>query len=141
MLRSADNYRVPTTFLGMSDGHVSLPALDLEREQREINDLIASLQRYKPTGKATKDQISSTSVPTTPKYAPSRVARGRPPKKENKEVPSSPAAPVGETCAAGFELIIECLNRLNSQNQKLSNRVSELDIIVEKNKIKPSSLS
>ena len=121
----------------MSDGHVSLPALDIEREQREINDLIASLQRYKPTGKATKDQIPSTSVSTTPKCAPSKALRGRPAKKENRDVPSSPAAPVGETlCAAGFELVIECLIRLNSQNQKLSNRVSELDIIVkEQNKV------
>ena len=119
----------------MSGSHVSLPALDIEREQREINDLIAALQRYKPNGKATKDQIPSTSASTTPKCAPSKAGRGRPPK--NKEVPSSPAAPVSETfCAPGFETIIECLNKLNSQNQKLFNRVSELDSTVkEQNKI------
>ena len=83
----------------------------------------------------TKDQIPSTSASTTPKCAPSRAGRGRPPK--NKEAPSSPAVPVSETlCASGLEIIIECLNRLNSQNHKLSNRVSELDSTVkEQNKI------
>ena len=118
----------------MSGGHVSLPALDIEREQKEIDVLIASLQQYKPAGRRIKEQTPTTSTSTTPKSVPSKPGRGRPPK--NREVTSSPAVAAEETvCAAGFELVIECLNRLNSQNQKLFNRVSELDNLVkEQNK-------
>ena len=117
----------------MSGSHVSLPALDIEREQQEINSLIAALQQYKPASRNNKEPNSTNSATLTPKTGPPRTGRGRPPK---KDVPSSPVVPVGESlCPTSVELIIECLNKLNAQNQKLSNQVHELhSIVIEQNK-------
>ena len=122
---------VPTLFFfGMSGSHVSLPALDIEREQKEIDMLIATLQQYRPATRNTRDSNSATCNSSTPKSAPAKPGRGRPAK--NKEVPSSPVVPVPEFLPANsFEVIIDCLNKLNSQNQKLSKRVTELDEIVK----------
>ena len=114
----------------MSGSHVSLPALDIEREQQVIDSLITSLQQYKPTRRSSRDLNSAASAATTPKSAPLKAGRGRPPK--NKEVPSSPVVPVGDAlCENSLELVIECLNKLNSQNQKLFNLVTELDSKVQ----------
>ena len=117
----------------MSRSHVSLPALDVEREQQEINSLITTLQQFKPASRSNKEPSSSNSAALTPKTGPSRTGRGRPPK---KDVPSSPVVPDGDSlCANSVELIIECLNKLNAQNQKLSNQVNELHtIVIEQNK-------
>ena len=55
---------------------------------------------------------------------------GRPPR--NKEVPSSPVVPVGDDLSENsLELVIKCLNKQNSQNQKLFNLVTELDSKVQ----------
>ena len=120
----------------MSGRHVSLPALDIEREQKEIDSLIASLQQYKPASRSKKESHSSNSVTPTPKVGSTKNGRGRPPK--NKEVLASPGPVVcvGDSSNGNsLELIVECLNKLNAQNQRLSNRVSELDSIVsEQNK-------
>ena len=112
----------------MSGSHVSLPALDIERGQKVIDSLITSLQQYKPTRKNTRDLKSAAS--TTPKSAPTKAGRGRPPR--NKEVPSSPVVLAGDDLSENsLELVIECLNKLNSQNQKLFNFVTELDSKVQ----------
>ena len=112
----------------MSGSHVSLPALDIEREQKVIDSLITSLQQYKPTRKNTRDLNCAAS--TTPKSAPTKAGRGRP--LRNKEVPSSPVVPVDDDLSENsIELVIECLNKLNSQNQKLFNLVTELDSKVQ----------
>ena len=119
----------------MSGSHVSLPALDIEREQKEIDSLITALQQYKPASRSSRASNSSNHGAVTPKSGPSKNGRGRPPK--NKEVvPSSPVIPVGESfCENSVELIIECINKLNAQNQKLSNQVTELhSIVIEQSK-------
>ena len=114
----------------MSGSHINLPALNIEREQSEINALITSLQQYRPSTRSARDLNSSTSNSNTPKSAPVKSGRGRPPK--NKEVPSSPVVNAAEAlCPNSFDLIIECLNKLNSQNQILINKVAELDSIVQ----------
>ena len=120
----------------MSGSHISLPALDIEREQKEIDSLIASLKQYKPATKnANKDCNSSASAAVTPKSNTSRTVRGRAAK--SRENHSSPVVPDTDSSlsANSFELIIDYLTRLNSQNQKLLNRVTELDaIVIEQNK-------
>ena len=116
----------------MSGSHVNLPALDLEREQSEISALIASLQHYKPSTRSTSDSNSSNSNSTTPKSAPVRNGRGRQARSKDVPVPSSPVVHAADAlCPNSFELIIECLNKLNSQNQKLISRVTELDAVVQ----------
>ena len=93
------------------------------------------MKQYKPATKNTnKDCNSSASAATTPKSSTSRTVRGRAAK--SKENHSSPVVPDTDSLSANsFELITDCLNRLNSQNQKLLNRVTELDaVVIEQNK-------
>ena len=112
----------------MSGSHVNLPVLDIERKQHVIDSLITSLQQYKPTRRNTRDLNSAAS--TTPKSAPTKAGRGRPPR--NKEVTSSPVVHAGDDLSENsLELVIECLNKLNSQNQKLFTLVTELDSKVQ----------
>ena len=114
----------------MTGSHINLPALDIEHEQNEIDSLIASLQQFQPAAARNRDSNSSGSTSSTAKTAQGKATRGRPPRA--RDVPSSPVVSASASlCTDSFELIIQCLNKLNSQNQKLINRVTELDSVVQ----------
>ena len=112
----------------MSPGHSELPALDVDQEQREIAALIESLKNFVPHSKGNSETCSSNSSSSTPKSVSSKPGRGRPSK--NREVLSSPTL-AAASCWSGFDLVIDCLTKLNTQNERLINRVSELDSVIQ----------
>ena len=112
----------------MAGSHV---VMDNGREEKEIDGLIEFLLQYQPTPKLNK--LLDSPVTRTPKENISKVTRGpgRPPKnRHTAEISQLP--PVAESKEAGikqftFEVVIECLQKLNNRNEVLSNRVVELD--------------
>ena len=121
-------FLVPILFWAMAGSHV---IMDVEREEKEIDGLIEFLLQYQPTPKLNK--LPESPVTRTPNENNSKLTKGpgRPPKKRNI-VEISQLSPVAESREAGikqstFEVVIECLQKLNNRNKVLSNRVVELD--------------
>ena len=112
----------------MAGSHV---VMDIEREEKEIDGLIEFLLQYQPTPKLNK--LPESPVTRTPNENNPKLTNGpgRPPKKRHiAEI--SQLSPVAESKEAGikqptFEVVIECLQKLNNRNKVLSNRVVELD--------------
>ena len=106
----------------MAGSHLSLPDFDVEKEQRDIDQLIQSLIKFKPSDVANKE-ISVTPRSTRHK------ARGRPPSKSSAaDTPSSPAG--NAPLLSIRDLFVECLNRINNQNKFLVNKVANLESVV-----------
>lgn len=121
-------FLVPILFLAMAGSHV---VVDVEREEKEIDSLIEFLLQYQPTPKLNK--LPDSPVTRTPRENISKIAKGPGrPRKNSTTAESSQLSPVVESKEAGikqsnFEVIIECLQKLNNRNKVLSNRVVELD--------------
>ena len=118
--------------------------VDVEREEEEIENLIEFLQQYKPAQKL--DKSLDSPITKTPKEKISKPGRGRPPKnKPVTEVP--PLSPIvtskeGPFKPSTFDVVIECLQKLNNRNKLLVNRVVELDsqLQIQNKKIEELSL-
>ena len=128
----------------MAGSHIGSTPLDNEKEQRDIDQLIESLLQFKPSGKPnTETQTSVTTTLLTPKNTGAKP-RGRPPK--NKQAIESPKLPTAKPSeciisAPSFEVLLECINKLNQQNKNLQNRVSELESLVHDQSIKIDRLN
>ena len=110
----------------MDGSHLNSLDFDVEKEQRDIEQLIQSLIQFKPPEKANKD------IPLTPKSVRPK-ARGRPPLKtaSTAESPSLSSAPAdGVPLSSLRDIFVECLTKINNQNKFLVNKVTELESVV-----------
>ena len=110
----------------MAGSHLNSLDFDVEKEQRDIEQLIQSLIQFKPSEKTNKD-ISSTPKSVRPK------TRGRPPFKtaSTAESPSVSSSPTdGVPLSSLRDLFVECLTKINNQNKFLVNKVTELESVV-----------
>ena len=130
----------------MASSHLSYGDIDIEEEQKEIDRLVKLLLEYKPKKKNNGEKQNRNNSPghlLTPKTASSTAKpRGRPPKTKVNTVSRSPS--VSDTGSESsdlpsFELLIECIEKLNNQNKILLSKVSELESHVkERDLARPS---
>ena len=115
----------------MAGSHVPL---DIEREEEEIQRLIDTLLQYKPLqGDFVNGQSPMVKTPTVSREKLGKATRGRPPKTRPSAGSSSTlsAAADDDTRPLYFDVIMECLDKLNKRNKKLVNRIIELDLQVQ----------
>ena len=120
----------------MAGSHIGSTVLNIEEEQKEIDELISSLLDYKPASKDTPViQRGSPKARNTPTTAnKSTKGRGRPPRTKPPVPARSPSLPqdtIAPPEIPSMGLLITCIEKLNNQNKVLLNRVKELDAKVE----------
>ena len=127
----------------MAANRLCLGEINIEEEQKEIDRLVKLLLEFKPRKKIScglQTQRNSPGKLQTPKAAPSTSkgrGPGRPPK--NKGLTTSSSSPTvydssaDSTDLPSFELLIDCIEKLNNQNKVLLNKVSELDSRIQEN--------
>ena len=114
----------------MGSRHLDFTIQDIHDEQRSIDGIVKSLLNFTPgavsSSSANKNNENLTSGARTP--IPGTRGRGRPRTKLPSGSPSQSKPVSGPT----LESVIECLNKLNSQNKRLLNFVDYLSEKVEK---------
>ena len=118
----------------MAGSQEGFSVLNLEEEQREKDKLIACLLEYKPaTKEKPSSQKNSPKLQSTP-VAATKSNRGRPPRNKQPVSSQSPSVIVSssEQCNPSMELLISCIEKLNTQNKVLIDKVKELDAKVHK---------
>ena len=123
----------------MAGSHIGTSVLNIEEEQKEIDELISSLLEYKP---ATKNSSATPQLRTTPITANrSAKSRGRPPKLKppvSARSPSVSETSIGPQELPSIGLLITCIEKINNQNKVLLDLVKELDSKVQnQSTIKP----
>ena len=129
---------------GQHSSHIRLGEINIIEEQKEIDRLVKLLLEFKPKKKAScglQNQNSSPGKVQTPKKTPNNGRSrgpGRPPRNKGPTTTSSSPAvrdsmvESSDSCnLPTFELLIECIEKLNNQNKVLMNKVSELDTRVQ----------
>lgn len=111
----------------MESGHDGISLQEIQKEQDSIDRLIDTLLNptqvssfYEPLSAENKE-INS---PVVRSPAPAKRGRGRPPKLNSSSIPSPVSRTAG--CKPSIESVVECLNKLNSQNKKLLEYVESL---------------
>ena len=106
--------------------------IDIDKEQKEIDDLIQSLLQFKPTKKSNE----TPSVPVnqnTPKNPAKRATRGAGRATKNASVSESPLLSPSVVSSDTFPashyhgLFLECMTRINNQNKSLIGKVNDLN--------------
>ena len=118
----------------MENRHVGLTLDDLHEEQRSIDLIINSLLEFTPPSTSSGNNISeqakkksvSGSFSNNLRVSSPHIekkGRGRPPK---VNLPPSSPTPALPNQGPSLDVIVECLNKLNSQNKKLLSFVETL---------------
>ena len=130
----------------MASSHLSFGEINIEEEQKEIDRLVKLLLEYKPKKKIDSEHQARDNSPghlLTPKATSGTKGRGRPAKaRANTALSSHSVSDTGAESSdpPSFELLVECIEKINNQNKILLNKVSELDSrIRESGSTQPSS--
>ena len=117
----------------MAECHEGFSVLNVEEEQKEIDKLIASLLEYKPVAKDYASSQKNSPQPKSTPVAASKSTRGRGRPTTRARPPVSVHSPAVDSlslepqCLPSMELLITCMEKLNSQNKVLINKVKELE--------------